>query len=230
MASIINFVKFSVKNFIRPRISGIDATLYIEWLNPLTRNTPQFRSEFLKLWPENVTDQILQKTILSYISYFNSNLVDHTVFQAIMHKHDEAIENDANNNKNDSSRCSAQAANSDAASSSPLRVALADKSSSAVVISSLATPLLTASLNSPPVASLSLSSNGSVDLSAASSHASIRKRILQGDQIGTQWVLQCKEYQELWTTSPQSMVHIPCSEVHCLKSEVQSPNSKVQST
>jgi len=96
-----------------------------------------------------------------------------------MHKHDEAIENDANNNKNDSSRCSAQAGNSDAASSSPLRVALADKSSSAVVISSLATPLLTASLNSPPVASLSLSSNGSVDLSAASSHASIRKRILQ---------------------------------------------------
>lgn len=109
-----------------------------------------------------------------------------------MHKHDltEAIEisSDANNNKNhhkaaDTSR------NSLAECNSPLRVALAEKSSSgtaSVVISSLASPLLTATLNSPPVASINLPSNGSVDLSSSAagpttvgSHASIRKRILQ---------------------------------------------------
>jgi len=129
-----------------------------------------------------------------------------------MHKHDtEAIENDANNNKNnnvihvnvvsdtnnlrnikaDTSRSSSNNNNiASETASSPLRVALASASEKpAVVISSLATPLLTASLNSPPVASLSLSSNGSVDLSVSAAsaagthggsgggHASIRKRI-----------------------------------------------------
>jgi len=134
-----------------------------------------------------------------------------------MHKHDfEAIENDANNNNNnvvhvnvvsdtnnlrnikaDTSRSSSNNnKNNNIASEtvrSPLRVALASASEKpAVVISSLATPLLTASLNSPPVASLSLSSNGSVDLSVSAAaatsaagshgssvggHASIRKRI-----------------------------------------------------
>ena len=129
-----------------------------------------------------------------------------------MHKHDtEAIENDANNNKNnnvihvnvvsdtnnlrnikaDTSRSSSNNNNiASETASSPLRVALSSASEKpAVVISSLATPLLTASLNSPPVASLSLSSNGSVDLSVSAAsaagthggsgggHASIRKRI-----------------------------------------------------
>ena len=131
-----------------------------------------------------------------------------------MHKHDfEAIENDANNNNNnvvhvnvvsdtnnlrnikaDTSRSSSNNNNiASETASSPLRVALASASEKpAVVISSLATPLLTASLNSPPVASLSLSSNGSVDLSVSAAaatsaagshgssvggHASIRKRI-----------------------------------------------------
>ena len=131
-----------------------------------------------------------------------------------MHKHDfEAIENDANNNNNnvvhvnvvsdtnnlrnikaDTSRSSSNNnKNNNIASEtvrSPLRVALASASEKpAVVISSLATPLLTASLNSPPVASLSLSSNGSIDLSVSAAsaagthggsgggHASIRKRI-----------------------------------------------------
>ena len=126
-----------------------------------------------------------------------------------MHKHDaianEIPSSDANNNKNgvhhhhhksaDTSRSSlaaAAATSAECAVNSPLRVALAEKSSgsggASVVISSLASPLLTASLNSPPVASISLSSNGSVDLSnnagpptngGVSSHASIRKRILQ---------------------------------------------------
>ena len=128
-----------------------------------------------------------------------------------MHNHDtEAIENDANNNKNnhvvhvnvvsdtnnlrnikaDTSRSSSNNNIASETASSPLRVALASASEKpAVVISSLATPLLTASLNSPPVASLSLSSNGSVDLSVSAAsaagthggsgggHASIRKRI-----------------------------------------------------
>ena len=75
-----------------------------------------------------------------------------------MHKHDtedHSHNNDANNN--DTSR----------KEDSPLRVALADKPS-VIVVSSLANPLLTASLNSPPVASgpLNISANGSIDLTS----------------------------------------------------------------
>lgn len=81
-----------------------------------------------------------------------------------MHKHDnEDNSNDSNNNIKSDPDTSRKSENS------PLRVALADKSSAAVVVSSLANPLLTASLNSPPV---NLSANGSVDLTS-----SIRKRM-----------------------------------------------------
>ena len=61
-------------------------------------------------------------------------------------------------------------------------------------------------------------------------------RVSYNDQIGTQWVLQNKEYQELWTTfpqsivcSPKSIVRSPMSKVHSLKSIVQNLKSIVQS-